>query len=63
MKTCTVCNVEKEPGCFYKDGKNSKGEVKFRAECKECYRINRLLSRRMKKNESMQTMSKRKKRV
>ena len=60
MKTCTVCGNQLELASFYKDGKNSKGEIKYRGECKDCYRITRLQSRRMKRNEKMQTVSKRK---
>lgn len=49
MRTCGMCF---KPKCleleFYRDGKDKDGSHKYRRDCKECYRIARLKSRRVK---------------
>jgi hypothetical protein len=47
-RTCGCCFKPKPIDQFYKDGTDSEGNPKFRRDCKECYRITRLSSRRAK---------------
>lgn len=50
MRTCGTCLVDKEAVTeFYKDGKDSSGNDRYRRDCKECYRVTRLSSRRAKR--------------
>jgi hypothetical protein len=47
-RTCGTCGPQ-PIDAFYKDGTDSSGNVKYRRDCKDCYRITRLRSRRGKK--------------
>lgn len=49
FRTCSNCQQEKPVDEFYKDGKDSQGNPKYRRDCKECYRVTRLKSRRKPK--------------
>lgn len=50
MRTCGACLVDKDASTeFYKDGKDAEGNPKYRRDCKDCYRVTRLLSRRAKR--------------
>jgi hypothetical protein len=48
-RECGICRKELPRTEFYSDGKNSDGSKKLRRDCKECYRITRLKTRRNKK--------------
>lgn len=48
FRTCGCCMESKPVNEFYKDGTDSKGEPKYRRDCKTCYRVTRLSSRRAK---------------
>lgn len=49
-RTCGCCMQSKELATeFYKDGHDSEGNPKYRRDCKECYRVTRLRSRRAKR--------------
>ena len=48
-RVCSGCGILKELSEFYKDGKNKRGEVKYRRDCKECYNYTRMLSSHIKK--------------
>jgi hypothetical protein len=48
-RECGVCREIRERTEFYSDGKNSDGSKKLRRDCKECYRIARLRTRRNKR--------------
>lgn len=45
-RTCGNCLERKHVSEFYKDGKDADGNIKYRRDCKECYRVSRLMSRR-----------------
>lgn len=49
VRTCGTCGETKPLSAFYKDGKDKEGNVKYRRDCKDCYRITRLRARRMKR--------------
>ncbi|MNH03674.1 hypothetical protein D3C79_629430 [compost metagenome] len=48
-RTCGTCLERKSTKHFYRDGKDNDGCDKYRRDCKDCYRINRLHSRRAKR--------------
>jgi len=41
VKTCSVCGLTKHLSEFYKDGTNSKGQTRYRSDCKACYKQTR----------------------
>ena len=45
-RECGVCRQILPRTEFYSDGNNSDGSKKLRRDCKECYRITRLKTRR-----------------
>lgn len=47
-RTCSICLEQKPFTEFYKDGTNSSGDAKYRRDCKDCYRITRLRTRKLK---------------
>ena len=51
---CGTCGELKPLDAFYKDGTTPDGKVKYRRDCKECYKKARLWEARLKKrNEKM----------
>lgn len=48
-RTCGTCGKTKELNQFYKDGKDSHGRVRYRRDCKDCYKRTRMLEANMKK--------------
>jgi len=52
VRTCGTCGEIKPLSEFYKDGKDKEGNVKYRRDCKDCYRITRLRARQMKRGRS-----------
>lgn len=49
-RTCGCCLTPKELEVeFYKDGKDSEGNNRYRRDCKECYRVTRLRARQAKR--------------
>lgn len=44
-RVCGTCNELKPVDQFYKDGLNSKGEVRYRRDCKTCYKKTRFTER------------------
>lgn len=48
LRTCSSCNTQKPFAEFYSDGTDRHGVKRCRRDCKECYRITRLRSRRQK---------------
>jgi len=48
-RTCGTCGKLKELDQFYKDGKDSHGKVRYRRDCKDCYKRTRMLEANMKK--------------
>jgi hypothetical protein len=51
-RVCGMCNEIKPLDQFYKDGKDAKGNVKYRRDCKDCYKSTRYkeAKRKDKKN-------------
>ena len=49
VRMCGTCGETKPLSEFYRDGKDKEGNVKYRRDCKDCYRITRLRARRMKR--------------
>ena len=48
-RTCGCCEERKPVSAFYRDGKDNNGKVRYRRDCKDCYRVTRLRSRRAKR--------------
>lgn len=49
VRMCSSCEETKSVDEFYKDGKDPDGNAKYRRDCKECYRVSRLMSRHAKR--------------
>ena len=48
-RVCGYCGELKPVEDFYKDGKNSKGQVRYRRDCRDCYKKQRILEYKWKK--------------
>lgn len=42
-RVCSACGELKPVEEFYKDGKDSHGNVRYRRDCRECYKKQRLI--------------------
>jgi hypothetical protein len=49
QRTCGNCLERKPVDRFYKDGYDAEGGPRYRRDCKDCYRVTRLSSRRAKR--------------
>lgn len=47
-RVCGTCGKLKPVECFYKDGKDHHGKIKYRRDCKDCYKQTRLIELRRK---------------
>lgn len=47
-RVCGTCGELKPVECFYKDGKYSNGKVRYRRDCRDCYKKTRLAEIRRK---------------
>ena len=47
-RVCGTCNELKPLSEFYKDGKDSSSNVRYRRDCKQCYKKTRLQEAKMK---------------
>ncbi len=47
-RVCGTCNELKLVEDFYKDGKDNHGNIKYRRDCKECYKVTRIREAEMK---------------
>ena len=47
-RICGTCGQLKEFKEFYKDGKDSQGNVRYRRDCKDCYKRARMLKDKLK---------------
>lgn len=47
-RVCGTCGVLKPLSDFYKDGKDKNGNIKYRRDCKECYKLTRIKNARRK---------------
>ena len=48
-RTCGTCGNQLDVSKFYKDGTDRDGKVKYRRDCKDCFRKTRLTERRNKR--------------
>lgn len=48
-RICGTCGELKPLQDFYKDGKDRKGNVRYRRDCKECYKKVRIMEEKNKK--------------
>ena len=48
-RICGACGELKPVSEFYKDGKTRDGKIKYRRDCKECYKQTRVYEERMKR--------------
>lgn len=48
-RVCGVCGNLKELTEFYKDGKDNHGNIKYRRDCKICYKVARMQEAQLKK--------------
>ena len=47
-RVCGCCGELKPVQEFYKDGKDKNGKIRYRRDCKECYKKTRIMEERMK---------------
>lgn len=48
-RICGTCGESKPFDQFYKDGKDSSGKIKYRRDCKDCYKRTRITETAAKK--------------
>lgn len=48
QRICGCCGLLKPVECFYKDGKDKNGKIRYRRDCKDCYKRTRLMEPRRK---------------
>ena len=48
-RVCGTCGELKPVSEFYKDGKDRNGNVRYRRDCKDCYKKTRIMEERLKK--------------
>lgn len=48
-RICGTCGELKPLQDFYKDGKDRKGNIRYRRDCKECYKKVRIMEEKNKK--------------
>lgn len=47
-RVCGTCGELRPVEDFYKDGKDNHGNIKYRRDCKECYKVTRIRESAMK---------------
>lgn len=59
-RVCGTCGELKPVEEFYKDGKDSHGNPRYRRDCKDCYKLTRMKeAERREKNEQRRKSSRR----
>lgn len=48
QRVCGTCGQLKDVSEFYKDGRDSHGNIKYRRDCKECYKVTRCRNEKQK---------------
>ena len=48
-RACGTCGELKPVSAFYKDGKDSHGNTRYRRDCRDCYKKQRILESKWKK--------------
>lgn len=51
-RVCSACGELKPVEAFYKDGKDSRGKTRYRRDCKDCYKKQRILEADRKKGKN-----------
>lgn len=51
-RVCSACGELKPVEEFYKDGKDSHGNVRYRRDCKACYKQQRIVEAKMKERKN-----------
>lgn len=51
-RVCGTCGELKPVDEFYKDGKDNHGNIKYRRDCKSCYKITRMQESDMKRRKT-----------
>ena len=49
-RVCGICGELKPVEAFYKDGKDSHGNVRYRRDCRDCYKKQRILESKWKRS-------------
>lgn len=47
-RVCGTCGKLKPVEAFYKDGRDSSGKVRYRRDCRECYKNTRIKEQKLK---------------
>lgn len=42
-RICGTCGEQKPVECFYRDGKDHNGKIRYRRDCKDCYKKTRMI--------------------
>lgn len=42
MRKCGMCGETKSVDNFYRDGKDGRGNIRWRRDCKDCYKVTRM---------------------
>jgi len=48
-RVCGTCGIQRPLEDFYKDGTDKDGKVKYRRDCKDCYKRTRMQEAKLKK--------------
>jgi hypothetical protein len=51
-RVCGTCGELRPVEDFYKDGKDNHGNIKYRRDCKECYKVTRIRESEMKRRKT-----------
>lgn len=49
-RVCGTCGELKPVSEFYRDGVDKDGSIKYRRDCKDCYKVTRIKNARRKEN-------------
>ena len=50
-RVCGTCGQLKPVSAFYKDGKDKYGKIRYRRDCRECYKNTRIIEAKFKKGQ------------
>lgn len=48
-RVCGTCGYPKPNEAFYRDGKDREGNIRYRRDCKDCYKKTRVSEKKMKR--------------
>lgn len=48
QRVCGTCGKLKPVDEFYRDGKDSHGKIRYRRDCKDCYKMTRVFEKGLK---------------